>query len=161
MLAYTGPMARALLAFLLLPLPAAAEWLSFELIFRGTGCASCIESLPQRLQRMRGVESVEVDAERSMLKVRLAAGNRVRLELIRDQIEQDGTKVISGRVDGVGNIAREAGGAWSFRLAGTTVTYPIDAAGFQPVEAALRIVAEVHTLRPTPALRLIEHRRHE
>ena len=110
---------------------------------------------------MRGVESAEVDAERSALKLRLANGNRVRIELIRDQIEQDGTKVISGRVEGIGNITREQGGGLVFRPAGTSMAYPIEAARFQAVEGALRIVAELHTLRPGPALRLIEHRRHE
>jgi|SRR5687767_15036418 len=154
-------MTPALFALLLLPVAAGAEWLSVELIFRGTGCASCIESLPRRLGRMRGLESAEVDAERSALKLRLATGNRVRIELIRDQIEQDGTKVISGRVEGIGNITREQGGGLVFRPAGATMAYPIEATRFQAVEGALRIVAELHTLRPAPALRLIEYRRHE
>lgn len=77
--------------------------------FEGVGCASCIESLPPRIRRMRGVEDVSVDAASSVLKVRLAESNRVRLEQVRDAIQQDGTKVTAAAVTLRGTVTPREG----------------------------------------------------
>jgi hypothetical protein len=141
----------------LLALPSFAEWLAFEITFAGSGCASCIESLPKRISRMRGVESAEVDAGRSVLNVRLAAGNRVRLELVRDQIEQDGTKVTGARVDAIGVVTREQD-RWVFRPDGLPSSYPLEgdsSAAAGHAGAAVRLTAVAEALRPAPVLRLL------
>jgi hypothetical protein len=149
---------RRLLLIALIALPAAAEWLSFEIRFQPSGCVSCTQSLPERVKRMRGVESAEVDTERSILKMKLAPGNRVRIELVRDQIEQDGTKALSARLEGIGSIAREGAG-YVFRPAALPLSYAIEIAGTVKVpnsDGSLRVIAEATALRPAPALRLIE-----
>lgn len=82
-----------------LPAGAAVAQFSFiELRFEGVGCAPCIESMPERMKRLRGVESASVDAAKGLLTVKLAQQNRVRVEQIRDAIEQDGTKARSATV---------------------------------------------------------------
>lgn len=94
---------------LLAILPAFAQWDSIEMHFEGVGCASCIESLPSRLGRIRGVSDVKVDAAGSKVTVKLDSPNRVRLEQVRDFIQQDGTKVTRAKLSGVGEVAREEG----------------------------------------------------
>ena len=86
-----------------------AQLRSLEMAFSGIECASCVESMPARIQRMRGVESAKVDAAKQILSVKLAAGNRVRVEQIRDAIEQDGTKAREAAVTIQGVLSEESG----------------------------------------------------
>jgi cation transport ATPase len=112
---------------ILLATPAFPQFESIQLKFEGMGCASCVESMPARLARMRGVEKASVDAASSLLTIRLAASNRVRLEQVRDAVQQDGTKVRSASVVLRGAVYNR-GGVWmiepveagaAYRLAGT------------------------------------------
>jgi hypothetical protein len=148
---------RALTAALLLALPMSGEWLSMEIRFEGSGCVPCTQSLGERFRRIRGVESAEVDLERSIVKIKLAAGNRVRLEIVRDQLEQDGTKMKSARVEGVGNVVREQDGL-VFRVSVSNAAYKVEAGDWKGEERAVRIEAETSAVRPTPALRLSSYR---
>ena len=100
-------MKTALLIFAALATPCSAQFQSIELTFEGVGCQPCIDSLPERLRRIRGVESASVDAERGVVSVRLAAENRVRIEQIRDFLEQDGTKTRRAVVRVAGEVRRE------------------------------------------------------
>jgi copper chaperone CopZ len=94
-----------------------AQLRSLDLSFTGIECASCIESMPARIQRMRGVESAKVDTARQLLLVKLAAQNRVRLEQIRDAVEQDGTKAREAKVVIEGTLFEE-GGRWLLKVPG-------------------------------------------
>ena len=107
-------------------LPCAAQFRSIEITFQGIGCVSCIESMPERLQRLRGVEKVTVDAKSATLKIALAEQNRVRLEQVRDMIEQDGTKTRRAAVRIKGELTRE-GGKWKLQAAGVSASYLVDA----------------------------------
>lgn len=98
-----------LVLFLLAALPACAQFRSIEISFDGIGCATCLESLPARMQRMRGIESATVDARQGILKLTLSEQNRIRLEQVRDFIEQDGTKTRRALVTVKGEITREQG----------------------------------------------------
>jgi copper chaperone CopZ len=100
-------MKAATLLFAALAVPCLAQFQSIELTFEGVGCKPCIDSLPERLRRIRGVESASVDAERGVVSVRLAAENRVRIEQIRDFLEQDGTKTRRAVVRVAGELRRE------------------------------------------------------
>ncbi len=114
---------RALAGSLLLWGAAArGEFLKLEITLGGIDCASCLDSLPGRLQRVRGVESVALDRDRSEVSVTLAAGNRARLEQIRDVIEQDGTRVARAKVRAIGRLTGESD-AWVFRPAGAERGY--------------------------------------
>ncbi len=77
--------------------------------FTGVNCASCVESLPGRLKRIRGVDEVRVNAERGAVVVELAGENRVRPEQIRDAIQQDGTRVSAAKVVVRGTLSETQG----------------------------------------------------
>lgn len=145
-----------LLALLWPALPVCAQFRSIVVTFEGIGCASCIESMPARMQRFRGVESATVDAEKGTLTIKLAAANRVRLEQVRDAIQQDGTKVRKARVEAAGVIAKE-GGAWTLRLEGPPATsYTLEGKALQ--EGPATVTADVPSLEGKPVLHAVEVR---
>ena len=88
---------------------APAQIQTMEMTFDGVGCVPCVESMPARAKRIRGVEEAKVDAAGSSLSIRLAPKTRVRVEQIRDLIEQDGTKARSAVIEVLGIISEEKG----------------------------------------------------
>lgn len=118
-------MTRFVCSLLALTAPVFAQFTSIEIRFRDIGCASCVDSMPARIQRMRGVEHVSVDPAKSQLTIRLAPSNRIRLEQVRDALEQDGTKTLSASVRVSGMIGKEGGG-WILRPANLPSAYGID-----------------------------------
>ena len=120
-------------AFLLLmaALPLGAEFLQLEVTFAGIGCASCIDSLERRLGRVRGVEQVKVDAERSLVSLQLAPQNRVRLHPLLSRITQDGTKVVSTVVVVRGAIIADEQGHL-FQPTGLSRKYRLEASKMTP-----------------------------
>lgn len=140
-----GVLKTALAALAAIPL--FAQFDSIELRFEGMGCTSCIESMPARIKRMRGVEDVSVDAAASILKVRLAETNRVRLEQIRDAIQQDGTKVKSASVTVHGTVLQQEG-KWIIRPFEGGATYLLEGAG--PWTAAKRYRVTGNIVDPAP-----------
>jgi cation transport ATPase len=119
--------AASLLALVLGPAAARAEFRFVEFTLAGVDCAQCFESLPGRMKRTRGVESVELDTAKSTVAVKLAAGNRVRIELLADAIRQDGTKIRQIRLEATGAVALE-GGRLSFTPAGLAQSYLVEGA---------------------------------
>lgn len=72
---------------------AQAEFLDLRIHLELTDCVSCAESLQGRLERMRGVEAVELDLAASSVHLVLAPGNKVRMGPLRARVTQDGTKI--------------------------------------------------------------------
>ena len=103
-----------------------AQFRDVEITFRGSGCESCTKALPDRLQRVRGVKSASVDSERGSVRVRLATPNRLRLEQLRDAIEQDGTRTIAATVEVEGQLS-EAGGVRILQPDGVRASYVVEA----------------------------------
>ena len=114
---------KTLLPFLLAA-TAMAQFRTMEITFQGTGCISCAESLPERIRRIRGVESATVDAEKGILKVALAQENRVRIEQVRDMIEQDGTKTKGATVKVQGELTQK-GNRWILQPPSLPTTYEV------------------------------------
>lgn len=131
--------------FLLTALPSLAQFRSMEITFEGIGCASCMESLPARIERLRGVESATVDAQQSILKIRLAEQNRVRLEQVRDMIEQDGTKTKTAVVTVKGELS-QTDGKWVLQPPSLPSAYEVEAAS--PAAGTCTISGEVVKLKP-------------
>ena len=75
---------------LFLALPLLAEFRQVEIKVSGLECASCAESLPKTLERMRGVESASMDAKAGLVLVKLKAGNKLPFEDLRDKLKQAG-----------------------------------------------------------------------
>ncbi len=129
-----------------LSIPAIAQFRTIEIQFEGIGCASCIDSLPARVQRMRGVTSATIDAQKQILKVELAEANRVRVEQIRDAIEQDGTKTIRASVTVRGELS-ERDGKWVLALPGLPATYEVSSAT-PPKPGSHVVTGGIEKLRP-------------
>jgi len=104
-----------------------------------------MESLPSRLQRLRGVESATVDLQRGVLKIQLAEQNRVRLEQVRDMIEQDGTKVKSAAVTVKGELS-QTDGKWVLQPPSLPAGYEVE--GASPTAGAVTVTGSVVQLRP-------------
>lgn len=140
---------RLVLLILLCTIPACAQFRKIEITFQGVGCSSCVESLPDRLRRVRGVESVDVDAAKSRVTLHLGDRNRVRLEQIRDFIQQDGTKVSKASVDVTGELS-ETGGKWMLSLPNVSTQYRIDAPGQTLTPGTWRISGETSDAAADP-----------
>ena len=139
---------RLFLFGLFAALPCLAQFRSIEITFEGIGCVSCIESMPARIQRMRGVESATVDAQHGILKVQLAPANRVRLEQVRDAIEQDGTKAKTAAVQVQGELS-QADGKWVLQPGSLASSYEVEgAAPPSPAAGAYLVTGDVAKLRP-------------
>jgi cation transport ATPase len=76
--------------FLILAAPAWAEFLRIELAYTGMECASCARFIENRFARNPGVESVAVDSKKSAVILKLKPGNTVRLNQVRDFVQQSG-----------------------------------------------------------------------
>jgi copper chaperone CopZ len=120
------------LAILLLAstLGASAEFRQVTVDLEGVDCAACLESLPGRLERVRGMETVGIDVDLRRVTMRLAAGNEVRLAPLLARLTQGGTKI--RRVETVvrGAITRQDD-KLAFQPAGLAETYRL-----QPAENA-------------------------
>lgn len=134
--------------------PVLGEFRTMVVRFEGIGCASCVESLPGRMKRMRGVETAEVDAGKGVLQLTLGEGNRVKVEQVRDAIEQDGTKAKSAVVEVRGVVEKE-NGRWVLRV-GPGAAYELRGEG---VGAGRAVVSgEAKQLRPGEGMIVIEAR---
>lgn len=134
---------KTIVLFALASLPCAAQFRSVKIWFTGVGCASCTESMTERMRRVRGVESAKVDAQAGTLDLLLAEGNRVRLEQIRDLIEQDGTKTTRALVRVSGDLSK-AKDRWILRPPGVSSAYEIS--GPNLTAGTHAITGEVHEL---------------
>jgi copper chaperone CopZ len=130
-----------------------AQFRSMEIAFQGIDCASCMESLPSRLQRMRGVESATVDLKQNVVKIQLAGQNRVRLEQVRDMIEQDGTKAKSAIVTVKGELAQQDG-KWVLQPPSLPASYEVEASS--PAPGTVTVSGKVVKLRPESGRLVIE-----
>ncbi len=83
-------MALVLAGLVSLPTIARAEFLRIEVAIRDMDCQPCSESLSAAFQRMRGVESAEVDFKASTVRLTLAEKNRVGIDQVWDAIKRVG-----------------------------------------------------------------------
>jgi cation transport ATPase len=148
-------MGMRLLLLLALALPVWGQLRVVEIAFEGIGCASCIESLPARMSRFRGVESATVNAQKGVVTVKLAATNRVRIEQLRDAIEQDGTKVKYADIEATGTIAQD-GGKWILRMESNPATYEL--AGSSLKEGPAIVTGKASPIKPTVRIEVKEIR---
>ncbi|MBN8729737.1 MAG: hypothetical protein J0L64_04290 [Acidobacteria bacterium] len=138
------PLLAALVALAALALPLGAEFHRIRITYTPTGCVDCPRSLEGRLKKTRGVEEVKLDPEGEVV-IRLAPGNRERLELIRDFIEQGGERIQTIEVEASGALERE-GEDFVFVLAGLETRYPV--IGAKAPAARVRIQAHTSSARP-------------
>ena len=78
------------LAPLFLALPLCAEFRQIEFAVTGMDCMSCVDSLARKFRRIKGVESADVNTQKSVATLKLGPENNVRFERIRDDIKAAG-----------------------------------------------------------------------
>ncbi len=150
-------MTRVAILAVTLSIAATAQILSIEMTFTGVGCVPCVDSMPTRAKRIRGVESVAVDAEKGILAVTLANPNRVRVEQIRDLIEQDGTKAVRAKIVATGALElQEDGKSWQLRI--PQLPFPLrltasDTANWKAAKT-VRIQGLIEDLKEQPPLQV-------
>jgi hypothetical protein len=96
------------------------------------------------MKRVRGVESAQVNAQEGTLELQLAPQNRVRLEQIRDFIEQDGTKATRAVVHVNGEVEK-LGDRWILRPPGVSTSYEITGPDLKPGPAI--VAGDIRELR--------------
>lgn len=106
-------MIRLALACALLTLPALGQWRTVEIELEPTECASCTQSLPERLARVRGVVRSEMLSAPVRVAIELEPQSRIRLARLLDVVRQDGTGVRSIQAAGAGEVFQDDG--WKFR----------------------------------------------
>jgi len=116
---------RLILAVLIWVSCLGAEFLRVDVAFEDIGCASCLESLQGRLERVRGVERGEIDAPNGLATVFLTEGNRVRLAPLLARVTQDGTKILRTHVEARGAVATGDAGL-VFTPSGLTQSYRLN-----------------------------------
>ena len=85
---------------------ARAEFLHIEISMKDMNCASCADSLGKALEKMRGVQHVDVSMDKGTVALELAETNRVTIEQVWDTVKRIGftpgdTKVtVRGAVKG-------------------------------------------------------------
>jgi hypothetical protein len=150
-----------LLVLAAVAIPSLAQFRSIEITFQGTGCVSCAESLPERIKRIRGVESATVDLTQGVLKIALAQENRVRIEQVRDMIEQDGTKAKSATVKVQGELTKK-GDKWilqppslpaSYEVTGQVPSKPGNYVVHGQIDSLRALIIKASALQPQARLR--------
>jgi hypothetical protein len=107
---------RLLTALLVAALPSGAELRRMWVQFTPSECASCTQSLPERLMRIRGIAGAKLlEAKPPLLEVVFAPSNRVRMHRVREVIEQDGARWLKGDVEAAGTCEKQADG-WLLKL---------------------------------------------
>ncbi|MFN3325651.1 MAG: cupin domain-containing protein [Bryobacteraceae bacterium] len=122
-------MTRKVCLFLLAALPLAAEFRWIEQQFGGIECASCAGSLERSLGRLRGVRAASVDPARSVVRLDLEEGNRIKLDDLRDRIKGAGFTPGGAEVR-VAGVLRRSGDQWRLD-AGIPVVYDLEWKGVQ------------------------------
>ena len=116
---HNRPMIFTILVLLLalLPSPARAEYTRVELKIFGMDCAICAHGVRVAVQKVEGVESVELSLEHAQADIRLRAGNAVALDRFRQIVKANGFEPKDATVTAVGTV-RDSGGKLSFDISG-------------------------------------------
>ena len=99
----------AILLVLLVPSRARAEYKRVELKILGMDCATCAHGVRIGVQKVAGVESVELSLKRAEADIKLADGNRVPLDQFRRVVKANGFEPKQARVTVRGTVREIAG----------------------------------------------------
>jgi copper chaperone CopZ len=99
----------AILLVLLVPSRARAEYKRVELKILGMDCATCAHGVRIGVQKVAGIESVELSLERAEADIKLTDGNRVGLDQFRRVVKANGFEPKQARVTVRGTVQETAG----------------------------------------------------
>ena len=124
---------RFTLCFLLIAAAARAEFLVIDMTVLGMDCVSCVTGLTTKLKRLRGVETVAVLPEKNLVSLKLAVGNRIGIDRVRDDIKAVGFNPRDAVVTVTGSAAL-ADGRMMFTPQGSTVEFQLTGHALEPAE---------------------------
>jgi copper chaperone CopZ len=84
--------------------PVRAEYLRIELKVYGLDCELCARGVGASVQKLPGVESVNVSLRTGLLEITLTRGNRFKMSDLRKRIRQNGFRSMEGKVTAVGRF---------------------------------------------------------
>ena len=121
--------------------PLSAELTHVELSLGGLECSSCAQSVDKALKRIKGVETASFRTEGAVAVLDLKPGNTVTLEQIRDAVKGIGYTPGVAKITARGQ-ARDDGGKWLFRVAGSDAEYRLEIAASQTVDSGVMSIVE-------------------
>ena len=113
------------------PAQAEAQYKRIELKILGMDCAICAHGVRVAVQKVDGVESVQLSLERAEADIRLKPENRVSLDQFRRIVKGNGFEPREAKVTVSGSL-RNAGGKLTCEVPGTTAPLVISADGSAP-----------------------------
>ena len=116
---------------LLSPAAAQAQYKTIELKILGMDCAICAHGVKVAVQKVQGVESVQLSLERAEADIRLKPENQVSLDHFRRIVKGNGFEPREAKVSASG-VVRNAGGKLTFEVPGTAVPLAISSDGSAP-----------------------------
>jgi copper chaperone CopZ len=111
-------------AALMLPSGAFAELLRVQLTVHGMDCATCAHGVRIAMQKVDGVESIEVSLERALADIRLRPGNRVGLQPFRQIVRSNGFAPKDALVTVTGTLVNQ-GGKPALNVTGLDAIWPL------------------------------------
>ncbi len=145
------------LLFALLPV---AEFLHVEQSVTGLECASCAESAPKNLKKIKGVTSATFRTEDSVAVLELAPGNTVALAEIRDAVKRMGYTPAAAKITARGEL-RKSGEKWTLLVTGAADEYPLETPAGQPILEGGSAVVDGSLADPSATLKVTAVRRGE
>ena len=113
------------------PATAHAQYKTIELKILGMDCATCAHGVKVAVQKVDGVESVELSLERAEADIRLKPENRVSLDHFRRIVKGNGFEPREAKINASGAV-RNAGGKLTFEVPGTSAPLVIATDGNAP-----------------------------
>jgi copper chaperone CopZ len=127
----------ALVWLLLTARPVCAEYLKIRLKVYGLDCQLCARGVSKSIERIAGVQSVDVSLKTGVLEVTLTPGNTFRMSDLRKRIKENGFRSMEATVTAVG----QARGS-KFEIAGIQESYDLGSrtpATANPVELTFEV----------------------
>ena len=84
--------------------PLRAEYLRIELKVYGLDCELCARGVGASVQKLAGVESVNVSLKTGLLEIALTRGNTFKMSDLRKRIRQNGFRSMDAKVTAIGRF---------------------------------------------------------
>jgi cation transport ATPase len=128
--------AVAVVGILLAAVPLHAEYLRIQLHVLGLDCDLCARGVSASIQRMAGVESVEVILKTGTLEIALVPGNSVKMSELRKRIRDNGFRATDAKVTAIGRFNGQ-----KFEVVGPSESYDVrsDSKATDPVSITFDI----------------------
>jgi len=127
-----------LVVILMAAAPMHAEYLRIQLRVYGLDCGLCARGVAASVQRLGGVNSVDVSLKTGLLEIVLSPGNHFRMIDLRRVIRENGFRSLEATVTAVGDFNASS----KFEVAGSGETYDVPrpaARGHEPLELTFSV----------------------